>query len=94
MGPRRQEDSDEQACHFWRDFSGEVHRLSAGGEDGDQGKIAAGGVDATPSSPVGSASVESSPDVTPGGDHVARVDAEQDEDIIRMSSCLQPLEPR
>ena len=38
-------------------------------------------VDATPPSPVGSASEKSSPDVTPGGDHVARVDAEQVEDI-------------
>ena len=33
-------------------------------------------VDATPPSPVGSASVKTSPDVTPSGDHVARVDAE------------------
>ena len=38
-------------------------------------------VDATPPSPVGSASEKSSPDVTPGGHHVARVDAEQVEDI-------------
>ena len=33
-------------------------------------------VDATPPSPVGSVSVRTSPDVTPGGDHVDRVDAE------------------
>ena len=33
-------------------------------------------VDATPPSLVGSTSVKTSPDVTPGGDHVARVDAE------------------
>jgi len=38
-------------------------------------------VDATPPSPVGSVSVKTSPDVTPGGDHVARVDTEQIEDI-------------
>ena len=38
-------------------------------------------VDATPLSPVGSVSVKTSPDVTPGGDHVARVDTEQVEDI-------------
>ena len=38
-------------------------------------------VDATPPSPVGSASLKTSPDVAPGGDHVARVDAEQVEDI-------------
>ena len=42
-------------------------------------------VDATPSSPVGSVSVKTShptsPDVTPGGDHVARVDTEHVEDI-------------
>ena len=33
-------------------------------------------------SPVGSALEKTSPDVTPGGDHVARVDAEQVEDIV------------
>ena len=38
-------------------------------------------VDVTPSSPVGSISVKTSPDVTPGEDHVARVDAEQVEDV-------------
>ena len=34
-----------------------------------------------PPSPVGSASEKSSLDMTPGGDHVARVDAEHVEDI-------------
>ena len=38
-------------------------------------------VDATPPSPVGSVSVKTSPDVIPDGDHVARVDTEQVEDI-------------
>ena len=38
-------------------------------------------VDATPPSPVGSVSVKTSPDVTPGGDQVVRVDTEQVEDI-------------
>ena len=38
-------------------------------------------VDATPQSPVGSVSVKTSPDVTPGGDHVVRVDTEHVEDI-------------
>ena len=38
-------------------------------------------IDATPPSPVGSVSVKTSSDVTPGGDHVARVDAEQVEGI-------------
>ena len=38
-------------------------------------------VDATPPSPVGSVSVKTPPVVTPGGDYVARVDAEQVEDI-------------
>ena len=38
-------------------------------------------VDATPPSPVGSVSVKTSLDVTPGGDHVARVDTEQVENI-------------
>jgi len=33
-------------------------------------------VDATPPSPVGSVSVRTSPDVTPDGDQVARVDTE------------------
>ena len=39
-------------------------------------------VDATPPSPVGSALEEISPDVTPGVDHEAKVDAEQVEDIV------------
>ena len=51
-------------------------------------------VDATPPSSVGSVSVKTSPDVTSGGDHVARVDAEQVKTLIRMSSCLHPLEQR
>ena len=38
-------------------------------------------VDATPLSPIGSVSMKTSPDVTPGGDHVARVNTEQVEDI-------------
>jgi len=38
-------------------------------------------VDTTPPSPVGSVSLKTSPDVTPGEDHVARVDTEQVEDI-------------
>ena len=38
-------------------------------------------VDATLPSPVGSESVKTSPDVKPGGDHVAKVDTEQVEDI-------------
>ena len=38
-------------------------------------------VDTTPPSSVGSVSVKTSPDVTPGGDHVARIDTEQVEDI-------------
>ena len=36
--------------------------------------------DATPPSPVGSVSVRTSSDVTPGEDHVASFDAEQVED--------------
>jgi len=38
-------------------------------------------IDATPPSPVGSVSVKTPPNVTPGGDHVARVDTEHAEDI-------------
>ena len=38
-------------------------------------------VDATPPPPVGSVSVRTSPDVTPGEDHVAGLDAKQVEDI-------------
>ena len=38
-------------------------------------------VDASSPSPVGSISVKTSPDMTPGGDHVARVDTEHVEDI-------------
>ena len=39
-------------------------------------------VDATPPSPVDLVSVKTSPDVTPGGDHLARVDTKQVEDIV------------
>ena len=38
-------------------------------------------VDATPQSPVGSVSVRTSPDVTPGGDHMASFYAKQVEDV-------------
>ena len=38
-------------------------------------------VDATPPSPVGLVTVRTSPEVTPGGDHVASFDTEQGEDI-------------
>ena len=38
-------------------------------------------VNATPPSLVSSVSVKTSPDVTPGGDHVVRADVEQVEDI-------------
>ena len=38
-------------------------------------------VDATPPSPVGSVSVKTSSEVTPGEDHVANFDVEQVEDI-------------
>ena len=38
-------------------------------------------VDATPPSPVGSVSVKISPEVTPGEDHIVRVDTEQVKDI-------------
>jgi len=39
-------------------------------------------VDATPSSPVGSASEETSSEVTPGGVHDTKGDAEQVDDIV------------
>jgi len=39
-------------------------------------------VDATPPSPVGSVSIGISPDVTPGGDHVAILDAEHVDFIV------------
>ena len=38
-------------------------------------------VDATPSSPIGSVSVKTSPNVTPSEDHVVRINIEQVEDI-------------
>ena len=82
MGSQRQEDRDEQTCHIWRDFSVEVHHLSAGGEDRDQGVSQRVEVDATPSSPVGSASKDTSTEVTLGGVHDTKGDAEQVEDIV------------
>jgi len=38
-------------------------------------------IDATPPPPVGSISVRTLPDVTPGGDHIASFNVEQVEDI-------------
>jgi len=38
-------------------------------------------IDATPPPPVSSVSVRTSPDVTPGGDHVASFNVEQVKDI-------------
>ena len=78
----------------WWDFSVEVYRLLAGGEDEDQGSIAAGESWCYSTIPVGSVSVKTSPDVIPGGDHVAKVDTEQVEDIDEMSSYSRQLEPR
>ena len=51
-------------------------------------------VDATPPSLVGSVSLKTPPDVTPGGDHVARVDAERLKTLMKMSNYLQPLKLR
>ena len=55
-------------------------------------------VDATPPSSVGSASVKTSPDVTPGGDHVARVNAEQvkniDENVKLFAAIGTKVKPR
>jgi len=50
--------------------------------------------DATSPPPVSSVSVRTSPDMTPGGDHVASFDAEQVETLMIMLNYLQPLEPR
>jgi len=51
-------------------------------------------VDATPPPPVGSVSVRNSPDVTPGGDHVANFDAEQVEDIDENVELFATLETK
>ena len=45
-------------------------------------------------SPVGSVSMKTSSDVTPGGDHVAGLILNRLKTLMRMSDCLQPLEPR
>ena len=54
-------------------------------------------VDATPPSSVGSASVKT-PDVTPGGDHVAKVDAKQvgdiDENVELFAAIGTKVKPR
>jgi len=81
MGPQKQEDRVESAYHVWWDFSVEAYSLSAGRETEDQWLSQRVEVDATPPSLVGSVSVRTSPDVTPGGDHVASFDAEQVKDI-------------
>ena len=51
-------------------------------------------VDATPPPPVGSVSVRTSPDVTPGGYHVASFDANRLKTLMRMLNYLQLLAPR
>ena len=55
-------------------------------------------VDATPPPPVCSVSVRTSPDVTPGGDHIASLDTEQvkniDENIILFAAIGTKINPR
>jgi len=55
-------------------------------------------VDATPPPPVGSVSVRTSPDVTPGGDHVVSFDAEQtegiDENVELFAAIRTKIKPR
>ena len=55
-------------------------------------------VDATPPSPVSSVSVRTSPDVTPGGDHIASFDVEQvkdiDENVELFSAIGTKVKPR
>ena len=46
-------------------------------------------VDATPPSLVGSVSVKTLLDVTPGGDHVASFDAEQIEDNVKLFAAIE-----
>ena len=49
-------------------------------------------VDATPPPPVGSVSIRTSPDVTPGEDYVASFDVEQVEDIdenVKLSPAIR-----
>ena len=46
-------------------------------------------VDATPPSPVGSVSANISPNVTPGGDHVAGLDAEQAEEDVELFEGIE-----
>ena len=50
--------------------------------------------DATLPSPVGSVSVRTSSDVTPRGDHVAVLMLNRLKTLMRMSNCLQLLNPR
>ena len=66
---------------MWWDFIVKVYHLSAGGEIKTKIVSQRVEVDATLPSPVGSVSVKTSPDVTPGEDHVTRIDTEQVEDI-------------
>jgi len=51
-------------------------------------------VDATPPSPVGSVLVRTSPDVTPGGDHVTSFDAEHVEDIDKNVKLFAAIETK
>ena len=45
-------------------------------------------VDATPSTPVGLVSVRTSPDITPGRDHVAVLMLNLLKSLMRMLNCL------
>ena len=51
-------------------------------------------VDATPPSPVGLVSVKTSPDVTSGGDHAAKIDTEQVEDIDKIVELFVAIGPK
>ena len=51
-------------------------------------------IDATPPPPVGPVSVRTSPDVTPGGDHVTSFDAEQVEDIDKNVELFAAIETK
>jgi len=51
-------------------------------------------VDATPPPPVGSVLVRTSPDVTPGGDHVTSFDAEHVEDIDKNVKLFAAIETK
>ena len=86
---KKQKDLVKQVCHIWWGFIIEVYHLQVERiniKDVSQWVE----VDATLPSPAGLVSVRISPEVTPGGDRVAMLDAKQVELFAAIGIKLNP----